>query len=240
MRRKRATRSVKRNPGYIRFYDNDKTQTDLVNRLCDSVEGIHVPEVQVFPEGTSYPEAYIEGARRTRMKVDPYVTITSELGESHGSVVGIADPIYLENLLMWADEDPSNKVVIFDWDRTLSAVEGVLNAPRGKTLADFGIDYTAATMYICGGPRRFTALKSVLDVLDENGVTMFVLTNNAGCLSNKAELLKLIQCLIPTLDEDHLLCSRSAASKVVFLKSNAIFDYDKFDDRDGKLACRRT
>jgi hypothetical protein len=74
-------------------------------------------------------------------------------------------------------KDFQHPAVLFDFDRTLSVVEGM----RLNYLDENKIDIEGFVEYYMGGIDRLTYLRDLFRSLFENGVSMFILTNNTGC-----------------------------------------------------------
>lgn len=231
----------------VRFYDNEEHHIVAIQEMCEHIDAIYVKDVILFPPGIAYPANYADTEERST-----YVLSVLEerdrfgipSGEPYGAVVGIA-PEHMEELLLWSDENPLEKVVLLDWDRTLSIVEGMISPPAGSKYADFGIDYESVIRYVCGGKTRVNYLKKHLSAVADKGVEIFILTNNPICDQNKPEFLELIKLLIPTMDLDHIVCSgaKNAAginiyrNKAEFLRANPIFSEDRFIGARGRWAC---
>jgi FMN phosphatase YigB (HAD superfamily) len=78
------------------------------------------------------------------------------------------------------------KIVIFDWDGTLSAIEGLVLPPtKEATLELFkqGITYKDIALYYAGTTTRLEGLKNMFTFLHEKGIEVYILTNNpiAAC-----------------------------------------------------------
>ena len=116
---------------------------------------------------------------------------------------------HLEMLRVWLSTDPEKKIVIFDWDRTLAVTEGV-SIPRGtNSYEDGGIKSEDVIEYLMGGAERLALLREFFDYCNKWKVTILVITNNGSAVgSSRENFLKLVQMVIPQMDDTRLLASR--------------------------------
>jgi hypothetical protein len=93
------------------------------------------------------------------------------------------------NLRHWALGAPKTKVVLFDWDGTLSVLEGMMLPRDRQTTTDLhhlGISYDDIAHYYLGSKERFQMLRSMFLFLERHSVHVFILTNNPlACLDWK-------------------------------------------------------
>lgn len=81
-------------------------------------------------------------------------------------------------LMMWCVEfKKSQKIVFFDWDRTLSVVEGFMPIPRRTPGYDWATEELRVTYltYILGGAGRFEKLCRLFKFLHDMQVGVFIL-----------------------------------------------------------------
>jgi hypothetical protein len=109
--------------------------------------------------------------------------------------------------LPWAAGD----VVLFDWDLTLSAYNG-LQLPHP--------DVAAAALYYSGGRVRFEHLKRMFSALRRKKVKVFVLTNNptAAAPRDRRHFLDILQVLDPKFLMSELVYGHQ--QKAVVYKTN--------------------
>lgn len=122
--------------------------------------------------------------------------------------------------------------IIFDWDKTLSVVEGI-HMPKGNyTFEDIGMPLEAVCHVILGGHARIALLKSFFKrttkvvVLTNNpsacpiSQTPYVFGDDTTCY-NRPQFLRLIRFIIPTFQEKDLIASHMYHG----IKSAALKDY---------------
>jgi len=132
-----------------------------------------------------------------------------------------------------------NPILIFDWDKTLSVVEGI-HMPWGNyTFEDIGTPLEAVCHVILGGHARIALLKSFFK---HTKTTIIIVTNNpCACppsqtpyvfgdptCYNRPQFLRLIRFIIPTFQEKNLIASHMYHG----IKSSALKDY--FEVRKGR------
>jgi hypothetical protein len=126
-----------------------------------------------------------------------------------------------------------DRTLIFDWDKTLSVVEGI-HMPRLQSFEDIGMPLEAVCHVILGGHARIALLKSFFK---HTKVKVVIVTNNpCACPPsetpyvfgddpasyNRSQFLRLIRFIIPTFQEKNLIAShmyhgiKSAALKNYF------------------------
>lgn len=197
----------------VRFYDDNALHIKAINEMCSSIEAIHVPHV------TLASAVYYHQTVPDNKYADLIASEEGGGGEPDDAVKGIAP--FLPELIEWA---APGKTVLFDWDRTLSSVEGYLT-PDGSSLLAMGIPTEDVSIYLCGGVERFERLHSALGVIVEKGAHIQIITNNRACSSNKDEFFQIVKVLIPTVQIDDIYCVRSGLykNKGIFLRENSIF-----------------
>lgn len=95
---------------------------------------------------------------------------------------------YIDNLLEWSSS-PQNKVALFDWDRTITAVEGMYIKGLAEKVSNGDIKIDDLIVYVMGGEERLQKYKNLFSQLSENKLTFFVLTHNSNA-SIKSPLRK--------------------------------------------------
>jgi len=130
---------------------------------------------------------------------------------------GITDEIISTTLILWITEtqDIQNRFAVFDWDRTISVVEG-LSIPidfegidKDKFIADM-------TTYVLGGEPRKQMLTDMFQNINESGIKVVILTNNPSALPNTLQrdtFLKMIKTIFPGFVDANLLCSYNYINK---------------------------
>ena len=127
------------------------------------------------------------------------------------------------NLIKWVlDPKIKTKIAIFDWDGTISAVEGVDFPPTKYTTLEMfkkGITYKEIALYYAGTKERLEDFQKMFNFLHEKGVEVFILTNNpvAACnwrkLNDKGigefsrhNFYKVAKQFIPHIKLQNILC----------------------------------
>jgi hypothetical protein len=159
---------------------------------------------------------------------------TLKPGEQELICNGITQDIYDGLLIPWITENKDNdKIAVFDWDRTISIVEGLMipsNFPFN------GIDETnfarEMATYVLGRKERMDFLKKMFEMLHNNDVKICILTNNSAAkTTNVAQrncFLKMIKLIDPDFEDENLLCSHRRPSK------SLVFNEEK-DNLKGNL-----
>ena len=121
-------------------------------------------------------------------------------------------------------------ILIFDWDKTLSVVEGI-HMPRLQSFEDIGMPLEDVCHVILGGHTRIALLKSFF-----KHVKVVIVTNNPSACPisetpyvfgddpstyNRPQFLRLIRFIIPTFQEKDLIASHMYYG----IKSDALKDY---------------
>jgi len=128
-----------------------------------------------------------------------------------------------KNLCRWASNpNIKTKAVVFDWDGTLSVLEGLILTPTKETTLEMmkkGITYLDMAIYCAGTKTRLNMLRKMFYYLHKKNVKVFILTNNplAACnwqKLNDSEIgpysrynfYKVAKQFIPQLKEKNILC----------------------------------
>jgi hypothetical protein len=112
------------------------------------------------------------------------------------------------------------RFIVFDWDRTLSVVEGILVPPpdfiRDRMQINEDTFVRHITRYVLGGEWRIGMLQDMFKYINDSGSKILILTNNPTASPNipsRDVFLKMIKNIIPTFDDADLLCSYGYSSK---------------------------
>ena len=224
-----------KNDLYGIFFDNDEKHINEV-RECPQIRCIKVPgiknikEISIdIPEFASHkngvPDLFIEVVAPKRKDL---FDIGSGFNVEHYDI-----------LYDWVVEGvslPSNKrYAIFDFDRTITQIEGFISPPRGHSpgMAGFGqflqkwdkyksLDITALMMmtYLCGAD-RLPILQSAFDLCKDNGINIVILTNNSICTIDPLLLYDVMSVFNLRKEDFILLCSNQyRGDKKETLKAN--------------------
>lgn len=94
----------------------------------------------------------------------------------------------IEDLLVWLTSNSDKKLVLSDWDRTITVVEGMyFGAVDGMLMekVDRGeIKMEDLLVYLMGGEERLGEVMRMFDMLYGNGVPIYILTHNRNASKN--------------------------------------------------------
>lgn len=146
-------------------------------------------------------------------------------------------------------EDPSVsndlKMVIFDWDRTLTSIEGwwpnffddiyPLRNSHGSSSTSSAILYESAikdtAQYLFGGPEREKEIRNMFSNLHTNDIFVMILTNNPTAstilfeeepeVDTRQVFLDMVKVVYPEFISEHLVSTYQGKNKRILLKSVA-------------------
>ena len=232
----------------IRFYDNDPSNFNGIGPNLPPIECILVdddqPNVLIQPIIEQYERVLsdtIDGRRFPRECQSVYSTLYLRRYPQDAPYLQVlfrGNPIarttvslpcqgindaQIVDLLSWCTATPNEqKIVFFDWDRTISVLEGFFALPQ-----TFPVEIRRSYLvYILGGPERYQRLVSMFQILRQMNVEIYILTNNDSLLSQMTrqslrarglrapvgpcrfnEALALMQFVDPELDAEHLIAA---------------------------------
>jgi hypothetical protein len=197
---------------YVRFYDNEKNnwERDMVQHdnknpnehhkgieffLVDNV----TPNVNISSMTREFPSkiekqrslnrAYIEYFARLG---NAYATFLNAIINSKGGNIKFLDKDYpsdgfepyIPDLLAWSRPTGQPKYVIFDWDKTITAVEGMnFGTHEGRSILDIPIHDVA--LFVMGGEDRLHKVREAIHHLKSNDVGIFIITNNPNATKSQ-------------------------------------------------------
>jgi hypothetical protein len=122
------------------------------------------------------------------------------------------------------------RVALFDWDRTISKIEGTYDL-RDRALAPcfatfFAAEPTqtyqtiidAAVVYLCGGAERLESLRAFMRELNDAGVVIFILTNNGNCGGDFYN--DLVRSFFSGIPYAGVICSRTARNPSTYARGD--------------------
>ena len=205
----------------IRMYDN---QEYIIYQFITSLPFINTIQVCNLPNTIlkGYNASLYTNSFLNLYPDNKFAKYLNEISHKEsGTTVGfnLADVIYLKD---WVKISPEKKIVLFDWDGTLSVIEGIILPPNkmyeGK-LEDYGITYREIAEYYAGSGTRLSILKNMFLFLDSKNVDVFILTNNPIAAvdwqklndniigaNSRQNFYKLAKEFIPQLKEENILC----------------------------------
>jgi hypothetical protein len=198
------------------FFDNEL-------RNCQDMRDYVKNCTSVYVDDKSKPDEYSSGKdymEKQAIAGNIYAQMTMrELGPELHICKGITDEIISKQLSPWIEQTQGaeKRFAVFDWDRTISVVEG-LAIPRGFPYKTITEDAFIADMtnYVLGGEPRKQMLIHMFQNILEKDIEVVVLTNNPSAMQNMKQrntFLKMIKIIIPQFNDDNLLCSYRSPSK---------------------------
>jgi hypothetical protein len=198
----------------IRFYDNQK---DIIHqfkhnlKLVDSIQ-VSNNSNQDIMNGNNKNYLYTQKFLKKHPNNSFAQYLFSIKNRENSASIGFSYNDALE-LSRWANLPIHNKVVIFDWDGTLSVIEGIL-LPRTKEETNTHemnkITYEDIATYYCGGKYRFTWLRDLFIYLHKKHVSVYILTNNPIACNVEKEgrkhFFRVIKEIIPQIKLKEILC----------------------------------
>jgi hypothetical protein len=214
----------------IFFDDNSKNIEDMRKNIgCKAVE-INKEAVNEFisnpPSKAEYPNLEMFD-RNTYVE---YNDLRNTRSKNHRANTGVTkgDITRLEKWVKQNRKHPT--IAIFDWDRTISVVEGVHFPQPPNTWSDFSIREKDVMLYLLGGKDRRKRMKEMFNFLYKENVEVFILTKNGACPTDYfLDMVRLVAG--QRFQEDHLICSSEYATKSEALKKNNEFNRVTKGDR---------
>jgi hypothetical protein len=194
----------------IRFYDDSEENIEDVQKDFN-IECIHVPRTDTTPKGRSQGGEEHEYIRYIRdhgkwdldnKDSDLYDVLcfyheSPQMQEDEVSE-GLTEK-HINELLQWTRKNPNAKCVIFDFDRVLNRVEGVIGYDTVAEIRKYHLKPSGLAKYHLGSKRRMIKLKKMFDELVRRGIDVRIVTNNtaAGC-----ELFtEILKCIHPVFNK---------------------------------------
>lgn len=220
------------------FLDNDMVHITNWNREFPPAAGhlaIKIDDITVNPLGNrdnyfnGFTQAYLNNT--VPPSANEYTTLL-ELGrnqrETHNPSNGITN-INADTVIEWVNYNPLNRIAAFDWDRTLSVLEGGAMPGANQPWKDLDCPPADVLVYMFGGPARVAFIRNMFDILVDRGVSIFIITNSGNAHNNRANMLAVIRSICPTFIDSHLIYSgdgsgiggRGFTIKANALKNNA-------------------
>lgn len=184
----------------IRFYDNEKKNWDNDMKIhSDEVEFIEVDETTPYAQLTPKKTYKTEKAKKydlNQQYIELFLNEDNTYASNLDSIikskpdVKILDKIigkdypnngideYIDDLLKWTEIDTPNKVVLFDWDRTITVVEGLYTEQLNEKIINNEIKIHDIAVFIMGGEERLKKYKRMFDHFSKHKMAYFILTHN--------------------------------------------------------------
>jgi hypothetical protein len=204
---------------HVRFYDNEENNWDhdmaqhrmgIEFFLVDNVTpNVNISSItKVFPskieKQRSLNRAYIEYFAGLG---NAYATFLNTIINSKGGDIKFLDKDYPSNgfepdipeLIEWSTPSGQAKYVIFDWDKTITAVEGMhIGTDEGMHFGtdegmhfgthegmQFDIPIHDVALFVMGGEHRLQKVREAIRHLKTNDVGIFIITNNPNATKRK-------------------------------------------------------
>lgn len=208
------------------FVDNDEKNVVRVATCGLNMKTILVPMNETPIVNLTSPEMmeYVstlspEGQETTRIihRMSYAVNNPTEMYDA-GSGIHVEHVEEIKNWVLGMRKEDSTKrlAALFDWDRTLTIMEGMWSfgsdglagfpralLPHFESFPDLvsvmenwnRVTPKGLIEYYCGGPERVNMLQDMFDFLYDNNVDVYVLTNNPSCKNNLRLLEELMNVL---------------------------------------------
>lgn len=181
-------------------------------------QGIHVSDQTPHPyvEGRewdtiAYPMAFPDN-EYARMMI-------REGGEHVMPSLGLTAS-HVELLHRWVGQHRLPLIAAFDWDRTLTVVEGLILPGNSEWNGRWPWSASDTMLYLFGGIRRLHMLQDMFAWLHREGVHVFIITRNSNSVDARGAFLDLVRRLDPLFSADHLLYAGNDASKADTLRNS--------------------
>lgn len=204
----------------ILFLDNDSENITDVSK--------HLKFLEVIKVDDSVPNKFATGSNPKRSytnyfvkKRNEYAILSERLGDEPYTPSNGITKSNITKIDTWLKKSMkvTTRIILFDWDRTISVVEGFLNFTKIVDLLDDTMEY------LLGGEKRVKDLRSLFKKLHKNKVHVFIVTNNSAADDLRKLFLALIMYIDPAFKDDNLVCSANQRSKTVaLLKSKSFTD----------------
>jgi hypothetical protein len=228
---------------HVIFFDNSQDRIDEVSSMCPTIRCVKIPEKMVAtPPDMLWTDPIIRPFLIAIGDNNKYLKALREreelAGDRYDEVSGIHPPDILE-LGEWMDSIPAGEsaAVIFDWDRTITVIEGLFGFNKikrfeehyqpssGMSVEEFQRIFREDTItYLLGGLERIAYIREMLNIIHANGIAIFILTNNGSCGADT--FYPYIQALTPHIPLENMLCSKvhpHNGNKGTFLQAHPKF-----------------
>ena len=200
------------------FFDNRADEVaDMIRGV--SATAIHVrddiphPRVKDRTDSMAYPRSFPE---------NPYARIVEEAGgEETMPSLGLTRT-HVARLDRWMQRAREPKIVVFDWDQTLTVVDGVI-LPSDQEWRRDGWPLLDTLLYLFGGAERLRMIREMFSRLRAAKVHVFINTRNTSCIQTPLAYQALIKAIDPRMDAAHIVCAGARRSKATALRANRAY-----------------
>ena len=223
----------------IRFYDNQMDIIKQFNKSLKYVDTFLVPNTpnREILKGSKNSYNYTNEFLRRNPENKFAQYLYSLKNRENGTCIGFSEKDAIE-LTKWANKLINNKVAIFDWDGTLSVIEGVVlptTESEMKMYEHHNISFHEIAHYYCGTKYRFSWLRSMFEYLHNRNVEIFILTNNPIASTKRINGLgkeskniffRVAKEIIPCLKKENILCGyeTNGFKPDTFLKNKYLYN----------------
>jgi len=188
------------------FFDNKRDHLNEVHSKHRDIKLVKIPDAK----GTHYPKALSMESGAFKTMIDSlgpnaYVDLLKSRGidkDGYDPVSGIEqNHIRILNRWLTQTKDYRNRAAIFDWDRTLTKVEGFYPLYRGNERHMF----EDTLLYLFGGHKRLLKIRAMFQHLTDEGVEIFILTNNEASITPFYKHMILV--LSPHIPLKNIICA---------------------------------
>ena len=206
------------------FFDNDPNKIQNVADKCPYIQGQHVPETayEIHPLPLNFPplKTIVNAAGGEDNKYLKYLRAMYVTTDYYDPVSGINPVVHRPIIEEWLHslESPNTSVVLIDWDRTMTVIEGYYNSeydtykndPRFRVLfSTFTKEelYEDILRYLLGGDERLAALRSIFSIIGDLNIHICILTNNGSCSNQQFKDL-IDKLMPPSVENLFIACSK--------------------------------
>ena len=152
--------------------------------------------------GNYFVQKFMKGMTETEIALN--IEIQKDPEEIYMPSNGITKE-QIKNLREWCFENRDKlKIVFFDWDKTISVLEGFISFLGKIRDKEF---ICAHAEYILGGKERMQRIKRMFAFLVKHHVQIYILTNNQTLLYEREVpyFTALVQCVYPEFQVDQFI-----------------------------------
>lgn len=176
------------------FFDNEQKYIDVIS-TC-GIEAVKVPGSpsvkHVKLDSAAYTgfqtllsEKAMEASAIIQTLIRDKAKKPADVAEKLDVGSGIGDE-EIKHLESWIEENSSKrKAAIFDFDRTLTVMEGGMYKDEVNEKYNISDLVDGFAEYYAGGFERLSKIQKMFDLLYDNNVYVFLLTNNPNCESSR-------------------------------------------------------
>jgi hypothetical protein len=214
-----AVRNIRADYDAAIFFDNAQVHIDQVASQCP--RNIQLVKIDESTPHIGYTKFNAEplASYLTEFRDNKYFNFLPRLGfndDRYDEKSGIT-PANIETGKAWLSETSGikSRAAIFDWDRTLTKMEGILNLKDSRVFSLFGVDgvpsydeiLKESIPYLFGGAARLTYLRDFMRLLHDNDVDIYVLTNNGSC--GTIYFKELVEAFFQEIPVTAIVCSKN-------------------------------